>query len=109
MSAYVQHLSDLARRSQEARAKAKAALAQEEASERLKPLVDRLSRLLQEVPLEEQRAGLSLMTLRSRLRGRRRGLAHVGEVGLALRQLGYKRCRVWGGDRPLGAIWRKVS
>lgn len=77
------------------------------ARERLTPLEERLGRLLTGIPLEVQRAGLSLRTLQISLRGRWRGNCHPGELGTALRKLGFKRERRWHGDRGFRAVWRK--
>jgi hypothetical protein len=56
-------------------------------------LEDRLARLLTTIPLDAQREGLSLSTLQASLRGRWRGNAHPGEIGRALRRLGFERRR----------------
>jgi hypothetical protein len=79
----------------------------EAARERLTPLEDRLARLLATIPVELQREGLSLPTLQASLRGRWRGNSHPGELGTALRKLGFKRERSWSGDAGFRAVWRK--
>jgi hypothetical protein len=89
----------LARREEMARAETEAA------RERLTPLEDRLARLLATIPLEMQREGLSLSTLQASLRGRWRGNAHPGEIGRALRRLGFERRRDWSGDDGFRALW----
>jgi hypothetical protein len=109
VSAYVQRLSDLAKRSQAERAKVKAAQAEAEAAERVTPLAIRLARLLDELGEQAQREGLLLSELQLRLRGRRRGNAHAGELGRCLRGMGFERTRRWGKDATLSAIWRRVS
>jgi hypothetical protein len=45
------------------------------------------------IPIEVQREGLSLASLQASLRGRWRGNCHPGELGTALRKLGFKRER----------------
>jgi hypothetical protein len=50
---------------------------------------------LRRIPIEVQREGLSLASLQASLRGRWRGLCHPGELGTALRTLGFKRKRRW--------------
>jgi hypothetical protein len=76
---------------------------------RLTPLEDRLTRLLATIPLEVQREGLSLSSLQASLRGRWRGNAHPGDVGRALRRLGFERRRNWAGDADgFRALRRKV-
>jgi hypothetical protein len=78
--------------------------------ERLTPLEDRLRRLLTNIPIEAQREGLSLIALQQQLRARGRGrICHVGELGLALRRLGFERVRRWSNSREFGAVWRRAS
>ena len=74
---------------------------------RLTPLEDRLTRLLATIPIEVQREGLSLAALQTSLRGRRRGNCHPGELGTALRKLGFTRRRQWSGGAGFRALWRK--
>ena len=97
------HAEEQARRDEKARAEAQAARV------RLAPLEDRLTRLLATIPVELQREGLSLSSLQASLRGRRRGNAHPGEVGRALRRLGFVRRRDWSGADGFRALWRKVA
>jgi uncharacterized membrane protein YccC len=92
-----------AQREEKARAAAKAS------RERLTPLDERLVRLLATIPVEVQREGLSLSTLQASLRGRWRGNAHPGEIGRALRRLGFERRRNWHGADGFRAIWRKSA
>jgi hypothetical protein len=92
-----------AERDEKARAEAEAARV------RLTPLEDRLTRLLATIPIELQREGLSLSTLQASLRGRWRGNAHPGEIGRALRRLGFERRRDWGGADGFRAIWSRVG
>jgi hypothetical protein len=73
--------------------------------ERLTPLEERLSRLLPTIPVEIQREGLSLSVLQASLRGRWRGLCHPGELGAALRKLGFTRQRRWADDAGFCALW----
>ena len=68
-------------------------------------LEERLTRLLTTIPAEVQREGLSLSTLQASLRGRRRGNAHPGEIGRALRRLGFERRRNWRGEGGFRALW----
>ncbi len=81
------------------------------ARDRLVPLDVRLTRLLTTIPAEIQREGLSLPTLRTMLKGRRRGGCHPGELGTALRRLGWTRKRCWRGDGDGGfaARWHPPS
>ena len=92
-----------ARREERARAEAHAA------RERLTPIHERLAKLLATIPIVVQREGLSLTTLQTSLRGRWRGNAHPGEVGRALRRLGFERRRTWRGNDGFRAIWCKVT
>jgi hypothetical protein len=75
--------------------------------ERLTPLVERLRRLLDTLPGELQSEGLSLASLQRSLRGRSRENCHPGELGQALRQLGFKRERRWRGTESFKAVWRR--
>jgi hypothetical protein len=107
--AYIKQLNaavandEQSRREEEARAEAQAA------RERLTPLEDRLARLLETIPVELQNEGLSLPTLQASLRGRWRGNAHPGEIGRALRRLGFERRRNWHGVDGFRALWRRVE
>jgi hypothetical protein len=76
---------------------------------RLTPLEDRLARLMATIPVELQRDGLSLSSLQASLRGRSRGNCHPGELGAALRRLGYERRRNWQGADGFRALWRRVE
>jgi hypothetical protein len=69
----------------------------DEAREKLAPLEKRLARLLATIPTDVQAEGLSLMSLQAQLRARGRGHSrcHVGELGLALSRLGWRRVRNW--------------
>lgn len=75
------------------------------ARDRLTPLEDRLARLLATIPEEVQNEGLSLASLRVGLKGRWRGSCHPGELGSALRKLGYHRRRQWQGEDGFKALW----
>jgi hypothetical protein len=95
--------TEQARREERTRAEAKVA------RERLTPLEDRLSRLLATIPADLQREGLSLATLQTALRGRGRGSCHPGELGAALRRLGFERRRDWRGADGFRATWRRAA
>ncbi len=112
MIAYVRELEkrqaqyEAARRAQkEARRQEKERAETEAARERLTPLDDRLSRLLATIPRDIQCEGLSVTTLQRYLRGRSRGHCHPGELGTALRKLGFVRKRRWDGDAGFRALW----
>jgi hypothetical protein len=108
MSAYSKQLDVYVAKCQAeevARREEKARRESQTARERLTPLEDRLSRLLATVPEEVQREGLSLSSLQTSLRGRWRGNAHPGEIGLTLRKLGYVRKRQWRGKDEFKALW----
>lgn len=94
-----QRAKELGQREERARTEAKAA------RERLTPINERLSRLLATIPVELQREGLSLPSLQASLRGRWRGNAHPGEIGRALRRLGFERRRSWRGPGGFQALW----
>ncbi len=74
--------------------------------ERLTPLEDRLAKLLVTIPTEIKSQGLSLPAIRTMLAGRWRGKCHPGELGIALRRLGYERRRNWVvGSESFSALW----
>lgn len=74
--------------------------------ERLTPLEDRLAKLLTTIPPEIKNQGLSLPAIRNLLAGKWRGKCHPGELGAALRKLGYERRRNWSaGSQSFSALW----
>jgi hypothetical protein len=49
---------------------------------------------------------LSLLQLQACLRGRKGGLPHIGELGAAIRRLGWQRRRRWSDhDAAFAAKW----
>ena len=64
----------------------------------LAPLPIRLQRLLETIPDCTKHQGLSLLELQARLRGRKGGLPHIGEMGAAMRKLGWRRRRKWSDE-----------
>jgi hypothetical protein len=75
-------------------------------TERLTPLEDRLAKLLATIPLEIKSQGLSLPAIRNMLAGKWRGKCHLGELGIALRRLGYERRRNWSDrTKSFSALW----
>lgn len=108
LSAYIAQLNralEADRLKQEERQQAKQQAEATAARERLTPLEDRLKRLLATIPIEVQREGLSLTALQTSLRGRWRGNAHPGEIGSALRKLGFVRKRQWHDALGFRALW----
>ena len=75
------------------------------ARERLTPLEDRLARLLATIPIEILHDGLSLASLQASLRGCWRGACHPGELGAALRRIGFVRRRRWSDSCGFRALW----
>ena len=72
----------------------------------LTPLQTRLRRLIDTIPESVQREGLSLLNLKARLRGRKGGMPHIGELGAAMRQLGWQRRRAWSNqDTSFSSKW----
>lgn len=67
-------------------------------AERLTPLEQRLKKLLADMPEETLAQGLSLDSLRRLLAGKWRGNCHPGELGAALRKLGFIRQRNWSDE-----------
>jgi hypothetical protein len=77
---------------------------------KITPLEDRLARHLANIPIELQREeGLSLASVQVALRGRRGTHAHAGEIGAALRKLGFERKRNWRGGEGFKAVWRRTA
>jgi hypothetical protein len=78
--------------------------------ERLTPLEVRLEKILSEIPGDVQADGLSLHALQQFVKGRWRGNAHPGEIGTAMRHLGWYRTRKWRGDTVgFRALWYPAS
>src|SRR5271155_3520823 len=113
MSAYIQELMRRTERrqaEQQLRRDADARAAEQAVREKLVPLEARLARLLATIPPSVQAEGLSLLALQAQLRARGRGHSrcHVGELGDALRKLGFTRERRWrGGAAGFQAVWRR--
>jgi hypothetical protein len=108
MSSYVKRLqaesdSANARAEQQRAAASRASVVS--ARQRLMPLEDRVARLLKTIPRELQAEGLSLSLIQASLRGRWRGNAHPGELGAALRKLGFSRRRRWDDSAGFRALW----
>jgi hypothetical protein len=81
--------------------------AEAEWRERLTPLEERLAKLLATIPAEMKSGGLSLPAIQTMLAGKWRGKCHPGELGAALRKLGYVRCRNWSASEGgFKANWR---
>jgi hypothetical protein len=104
MSAYIAQLNAAVERDRAQRAERERANVQA-TRERLTPLEERLSRLLATIPAAIQKEGLSLSSLQASLRGRWRGNCHPGELGMALRKLGFKRERRWHDEGGFQAVW----
>lgn len=81
--------------------------------ERLTPLEERLAKLLATIPPEIKSQGISLPAIRTMLAGKWRGNCHPGELGVALRKLGFQRKRSWSdGTQSFSALWflqKKIS
>lgn len=71
---------------------------QDKGTAQLRPLHIRLQKLLDEIPVSTQRQGLSLMDLQICLRGRKGRAPHIGELGAAMRGLGWQRRRRWSNE-----------
>ena len=104
MRAYIRQLRSEVHAEEATRAE-KSAASIEETRERLSPLDNRLWWILASIPTEVQREGLSLLELQRSLLGRRRGSCHPGELGSALRRLGFVRHRRWTDTDGFKAVW----
>jgi hypothetical protein len=105
MSIFTSALDDLARAE---RLEAEARKQADEAERRtLEPVERRLVRLLTSIPTDEQARGMSIVQLQSQLKARGRGHmhAHIGEIGAALRRLGYARKRNWRPSEGFVSRW----
>lgn len=73
---------------------------------RLTPLDDRLRRILDNIPDSIKAEGVRLPPLVHQLAGRIRQHPSAGDVGKALRRLGWRRKRDWSnGDEGYPAVW----
>jgi hypothetical protein len=76
------------------------------AGEPLAPLIDRLKRLIAELPPEAKQQSHPLEFFAERLRGRIRATPNRGELGRCLSALGYTRTRGWRDpDNGFRALW----
>jgi len=73
----------------------------EEFRETFTPLVDRVKKLTATIPEAERYTPKNIEWFRTRLKGRKGKSAHAGELGDALRELGYVRKRSWS-DKETG-------
>src|SRR5271167_1885114 len=107
MSAYLAQLRASSALRNQARLDEEAELAKLAARDRMTPLEDRLKKVLSTIPIETQREGLSLSSLRILLRGRQGGNCHCGDLGDALRALKFERRRSYaeGQSRGYAARW----
>jgi hypothetical protein len=108
VSAYIKQLKANFEREQARQAEERAGqerIRTQAARERLTPLEERLRRLLDTIPRGLQAEGLPLAQLQASLRGRWRGACHPGELGTALRKLGFIRRRQWRDGAGFGALW----
>ena len=74
--------------------------------DRLTPLDDRLRKVLDDIPDSIKAEGIRLPPLVHQLIGRTRQHPSAGDVGKALRRLGWRRKRDWSnGDEGYPAVW----
>ena len=111
MPTYLQELQSEAEADQAERLRKKRAVDSVRAAswrDTMRPLKDRLADLLSTIPDEVKTTGLSLSALQVQLRGRTASNAHCGEVATALRQLRFRRVRVWKQTTAEGfpAVWK---
>jgi hypothetical protein len=105
MSVFTSALNDLARAE---RLEAEARKQADESERRtLEPVERRLVRLLASMPADEQAQGLSIAQLQGQLKARGRGHmhCHIGELGHALRRLGFIRKRKWRPSEGFVSRW----
>lgn len=105
MSTYLEHVQSVVAAREASASEAKQAELQSW-RERMTPLEARVSKLLSAIPIEIQHQGISLSTLRGMLAGKWRGKCHPGELGQALRKLGFQRRRNWSkATSSFSALW----
>lgn len=104
MTAYITGLENAVRDDRTAREEASSRANQE----RFRPLEERIARLLTSVPIEHQAAGLPITFFQASLRGRQRASAQTGEIGTALRRLGFERRRCWRKGHGFSALWHRT-
>ncbi len=113
MTTYLESLEALCAEENAKRAAARSAETVElekQWSDRLTPLEQRVAKLLADIPPSVQARGLSLEALRGLLAGKWRGNCHPGELGNAMRKLGWKRQRDWSdADSGFRARWFKEN
>jgi hypothetical protein len=105
MTAYITNLEKALRDDLTVREEASSRMNQE----RLRPLEERIARLLRNVPIENQVAGLPIAFFQASLRGRQRPSAQTGEIGTALRRLGFERRRSWKKGGGFSALWHRAA
>lgn len=71
----------------------------------LRPLHERIADVLKTLTPEEQEEGIQLQALCDRLQGKYRAKAQAGEVGSALRRLGWVRVRDWRDQSGFRTTW----
>ena len=69
---------------------------QRELARRTKPLTEQITALMQSIPQAMRDRPWSMAELTVRLQGKYRDHPHPQHVGIALRQLGWRRVRVYG-------------
>jgi hypothetical protein len=73
---------------------------------RTTPLIERVKPIVDAMTPEQLAAGIELQELRMQLQGRCHGNAHPGELGQALRELGFNRRRAWNkSDQGFRSRW----
>jgi hypothetical protein len=110
LSAYLRELRaevEARRIKEQALREQQAAAAAVAARAKLAPLDARLARLIAAIPSEVLSEGVSLLSLQAQLRARGHGHhhCHVGELGEALRRLGFRRERRWRNETGFRALW----
>ena len=74
------------------------------------PLLERVERLIQKMPSEELKKGISLSDLQLRLKGRKGKSCHPGELADCLRKLNFRRVRSWNqADDGFRSKWFKKT
>lgn len=78
---------------------------QRDLARRTKPLTDQIAELMTSLPPSLRDRPWSMVELTARLQGKYRDRPHAQHVGQALKQLGWRRVRLYGGGFGGVRVW----
>ena len=97
------------REAQRAEVDAKRQSELEQYRDRNSTMTDKVKRVIAAMPPEERDQPRKIAWFREKLKGRRGGPCHPGELGVALAKLGFERRRSWALNAPRGCLWYPPS